>query len=67
MTPITIPSRATFWGRLGRIPRVGDVVEEPDHGIRLVVDSMDRLRIATVLVSPISKKISEPTKPVEKA
>jgi putative hemolysin len=54
-------------GRLGRIPRVGDVVEEPDHGIRLVVDSMDRLRIATVLVSPVSKKPAEPTKPVEKA
>ena len=43
-------------GKLGRIPRVGDFVDEPDQGIRLAVESMDRLRIARILVSPLEKK-----------
>jgi putative hemolysin len=42
-------------GRMGRIPRVGDYIDEPDHGVRLSVDSMDRLRITRVLVSPLGK------------
>jgi CBS domain containing-hemolysin-like protein len=35
-------------GRLGRIPQPGDAVEDPQAGIRLRVDSMERLRIARV-------------------
>ncbi|HEX8010617.1 MAG TPA: transporter associated domain-containing protein [Casimicrobiaceae bacterium] len=33
-------------GKLGRIPKVGEVIEDPEHGIRLTVESMDNLRIA---------------------
>ncbi len=40
-------------GRLGRIPRVGDFVEEPAHNVKLVVESMDRLRIARILITPL--------------
>ena len=29
-------------GKLGRIPRVGDSVDETDHGVKLTVESMDR-------------------------
>jgi putative hemolysin len=35
-------------GKLGRIAQVGDVVEDSEQGVRLRVDSMDRLRIARV-------------------
>ncbi len=33
-------------GRLGRIPRVGDVLDVPEEGIRLEVKAMDHLRVA---------------------
>jgi CBS domain containing-hemolysin-like protein len=35
-------------GRLGRIPQPGDTVEDPESGIRLRVEEMERLRIARV-------------------
>ena len=35
-------------GRLGRIPLPGDGVEDVENQVRLVVESMDHLRIATV-------------------
>jgi CBS domain containing-hemolysin-like protein len=35
-------------GKLGRIPNVGDVVEDTKEGVRLTVESMDRLRISRV-------------------
>jgi putative hemolysin len=35
-------------GRLGRIPRVGDEFELPEHGIRMRVEEMDKLRVARV-------------------
>jgi putative hemolysin len=37
-------------GRLGRIPREGDAVEDIENGILLKVTIMDRLRIAQVAV-----------------
>lgn len=48
-------------GRLERIPKAGDSVDLPDHGVRLVVHEMDRLRIAQVLVTPLEKRQSETT------
>lgn len=35
-------------GKLGRIPQVGDVVEDKENGIQIKVNSMDHLRIAQV-------------------
>lgn len=35
-------------GRLGRIAQLGDTVEDSDQGVRLKVESMDRLRIARI-------------------
>jgi putative hemolysin len=37
-------------GRLGRLAQVGDLVEEAEQGVSLRVDSMDRLRIARILL-----------------
>lgn len=37
-------------GKLGHIPQVGDTVEEPKEKVRLKVESMDRLRISSVIV-----------------
>ena len=41
-------------GRLGRIPQVGDQVEDAESGIRLSVERMDRMRIAQVMLAPIT-------------
>lgn len=41
-------------GKLGRIAQVGDAVEDSDNGIRLRVESMDRLRIARVHLSRLA-------------
>jgi putative hemolysin len=38
-------------GRLGRIAQVGDTVEDETQGIRLRVETMDRLRIARIHLS----------------
>lgn len=38
-------------GKLGRIPQIGDQVDVQDSGVRLEVDSMDRLRIARIHLS----------------
>ncbi len=35
-------------GKLGRIPQVGDVVEDKENGIQIKVNAMDHLRIAQV-------------------
>lgn len=40
-------------GRLGRIPQPGDSVDLPEEGIRLRVESMERLRIARVALEKI--------------
>ncbi len=40
-----------FLGRLGRIPKVGDQVNDPANGITLRVQAMDRLRIARLSLS----------------
>jgi CBS domain containing-hemolysin-like protein len=37
-------------GRLGRVPEVGDTVEDSESGILLTVEKMDRLRIASVML-----------------
>ena len=37
-------------GQLGRIPRVGDVVDDQEHNVQLIVESMDNLRISRVLL-----------------
>ncbi len=37
-------------GRLGHIPQVGEVVDIPHHHIRLRVETLDRLRIAQVVL-----------------
>jgi len=44
-------------GKLGRIPQAGDAVDDTDHGIRLKVEEMDRLRIATVRISHLSETL----------
>ncbi len=38
-------------GKLGRVAQQGDVVDDTDQGVRLKVDSMDRLRIARIHLS----------------
>jgi putative hemolysin len=43
-------------GKLGRIPQVGDVVEDAEHGIQLKVMSMDHLRIAQVGIMHLDNK-----------
>lgn len=40
-----------FLGRLGRIPKAGDQVNDPGNGITLRVQAMDRLRIARLSLS----------------
>lgn len=40
-------------GKLGRIPAVGDVVESPEEGVRLQVESMDGMRIAQLKMGKI--------------
>ena len=40
-------------GKLGRIPKLGDIYEDLEHGISLKVESMDRLRIDRVLIKRI--------------
>lgn len=40
-------------GKLGRIPAVGDVVESPEEGVRLQVESMDGMRIAQLKMRKI--------------
>lgn len=47
-------------GKLGRLPVVGDIVEDPDHNLCLKVEAMDRMRINQVLVTRLS--IENPTK-----
>ena len=37
-------------GKLGRIPKLGDIYEDMEHGVSFKVESMDRLRIDRVLV-----------------
>ena len=44
-------------GRLGRIPQPGDTVEDPEAGIRLRVEEMERLRIARVGLERVSGKL----------
>ncbi len=44
-------------GRLGRIPRKGDIVDDTESGVRLSVYSMDRLRITQVMITGVDKKI----------
>ena len=46
-------------GRLGRVPQVGDVVEEIEAGILLIVEQMDRLRIAQVTL----RRLDQPANP----
>lgn len=41
-------------GKLGRLAQIGDVVEDAPNGLRLRVDSMDRLRIARIHLSRIT-------------
>jgi len=40
-------------GKLGRIPRVGDQVDDAEAEIRLTVEKMDRMRIALVTMTPL--------------
>jgi putative hemolysin len=37
-------------GKLGRIPKLGDVYEDVEHGVSFKVESMDHLRIDRVLI-----------------
>jgi len=41
-------------GKLGRIPQVGDVVEDSVHGIQIKVTAMDHLRIAQVAIKHLN-------------
>ncbi len=50
-------------GRIERIPRQGDKVDDPEHGIQLVVESMDQLRISQVMI--IKKPAANPEKAAE--
>lgn len=47
-------------GRLGHIPQVGDEIEDEDEGVRLKVDSMDRLRIARVNLKKLENDPAQP-------
>ncbi len=47
-------------GKLGRLARQGDIVEDQDAGVRLTVHSMDRLRIARVMITRLESKSSDP-------
>ncbi|HEY9088906.1 MAG TPA: hemolysin family protein [Anaerolineaceae bacterium] len=42
-------------GKLGRIPQPGDTVEDPENQVLLRVETMDRLRIARILLSHLPK------------
>lgn len=42
-------------GKLGRIAQIGDEVVDTEHGFRLRVESMDRLRIARIHLSRITE------------
>ncbi len=48
-------------GKLGRLPVVGDIIEDQDNSVQLRVEAMDRMRITQVLVSRLP---SQPLKPV---
>jgi putative hemolysin len=37
-------------GKLGRIPKLGDVFEDMEHGVSFKVESMDHLRIDRILI-----------------
>ena len=41
-------------GKLGRLPLVGDIIEDAENHISLKVESMDRMRITQVLVTRLS-------------
>jgi len=41
-------------GKLGRLPVVGDVVEDPDHNLCFKVESMDRKRITQIMIKRLS-------------
>jgi len=47
-------------GKLGRLAHQGDVVEDLDAGVRLTVHSMDRLRIAQVMITRLESKSDDP-------
>lgn len=49
-------------GKLGRIPRTGDVVES--DGLRLRVESMDGMRIARITLKPVNLPPASGEKPV---
>lgn len=42
-----------FLGKLGRIPEVGDEIEDAENGIKLKVETMDRLRIERLALSKL--------------
>jgi CBS domain containing-hemolysin-like protein len=42
-------------GKLGHIPHIGDVVEDAESGLKLTVQSMDRLRITQVMITGLDK------------
>jgi putative hemolysin len=46
-------------GQLGRIPKVGDMVEMKTAGARLRVEEMDRLRVARVRLTRIPPQNGE--------
>lgn len=47
-------------GKLGRLAHQGDVIEDLDAGVRLTVHSMDRLRIAQVMITRLESKSDDP-------
>lgn len=47
-------------GKLGRLAHIGDEVEDVDAGVRLTVNSMDRLRISQVVITRMEHK-SQPS------
>jgi putative hemolysin len=49
-----------FLGKLNRMPRVGDVVDDLDNGVSLKVDAMDRMRITRILVTRIPPGKEQP-------
>jgi CBS domain containing-hemolysin-like protein len=52
-------------GKLGRIPKVGDQVEDLEQDVRLQVMSMDHLRIAQVSIRHLNQSDDRATKPPE--